>query len=222
MIPVALLPTMTGAAAKVFLALKLHKNGGPVDAPLRLPLVRLVEATGMASPAVVTARRQLESLKLVRMEGTDIYRLLSPAVPWVPPAGVQILKRGHARGMQSTPDIINLVMLALRTLGIAAKITSSYSLAARRSASKRLQEGHSAEELAAVVAWAHRLRAAGDRWPQWQNVLYLWGRQLPSHLAAMSAIGAAPDTLVFRSGEHRAAFDDDAGAAAQRPLPALS
>ena len=214
-----LLPELSGPAVKVFMAFKIHKNGGPPAAPIRMSTSRLCEATGLVASSAASARKEAEAAGLIRVVGPDTFQLLAPVRPWLPEAGCGEIKRKAMPA--STPDIINLVDCGLRAMGTKTSLKSRYGVAARKAVMERQREGHSAQDLMTVLEWARRRRENGDTWAQWRNLLYIWGRQLPAHISAMNAESAAPGVMQYRAGEARTSFDADAAAAAQRPLPQI-
>jgi|SRR3990167_4852638 len=217
----AVLPSLSGPGAKIFLALTIQRNGGPPTVPVHVSLQRLADCTGLAPTVVGRGTSELSRLGLIAKDDDETYRLLQSPTPWLPRAN-GASSNGHDLGRDSTADVIGLVVTGLRIVGpSSATLTSRYGLAIRSAVSARVREGFTKNDLLAVLEWAKKKRAGGDRFAPLSNLLYLWGKLLPAHLAAAAADEQAPDALTFRHGDARAQFDEDARVAASRPLPVL-
>lgn len=220
-----LLPQMSGNATKVYMALRCYRNGGPSDAAFTVPLTRLAAATALTAHAVGTARRDLFALGLVRATGPDTYMLVEVRRPWVPTGPIDALPPAKAtqprgQGAYSTPEVIALTEAGIRALRVKTTISSQFGVKVRRMVAQRLHEGHTREDLLGVLEWA-RQRRQRDNFAPLSNLVYLWGSCLAAHLASQVAEGIAPSSMQFRAGEAKVQFDEDAAAAAARPLPVL-
>lgn len=219
--PEAVLPFLSGPGAKVLLALTIQRNGGPRDAPIHMSLRRLAECTGMTKGSMTRGRKELRECGVIAQDGPETFRLLRPSAPWLPPVDSAV-RETRTASVDSTPEIMALAIVGLRLMRMTTTSASSrYAVAVRRKIKNRFQEGFTTKELLAVVDWAKRRQAGGDRFQQLTNLLYLWGQSFPAHLAAMAADQQSPNTMTFRHGGARAEFDEDARAAASRPLPSL-
>lgn len=120
-----------------------------------------------------------------------------------------------ARVAKHRASLFKIHQQAAGRLGLPApNLKESYTRAIHSHISRQLRNGYSESDLLTVVEWG-LTRWHQDQFPPNRDLLYLWGKRFPFHLAT-AGIQAGPKS--FRTGGDMTKWHESARRIAERPL----